>query len=337
MRKAVPVFLAAMLILLCGFVANLSFGAGVWQFDAFFRAITQFDPTSYEQSVIVYQRMPRAMIAIYAGAMTAVSGMVLQGLIANPLAAPSTLGINAGAAFFVVAGALFFNLGLFAQGAAALAGGVCGFLTCFLVARLAGRVNDPRGLSLILSGALTSMFFAGLTSALLLADPGLRTQFLGWVSGNINHVYFERLGAFWWLGILCLTVLLAIVRPMTLIQLGPEKATSAGVNVRLIYVVALTATVIATASAVAVCGPIGFVGLVVPHMVRPLTGNHFARALPVSALFGASICLIADLIAREAFQPYVLHTGPLLDLLGGLLFVVIVKRFYLSNSVRAST
>jgi iron complex transport system permease protein len=218
------------------------------------------------------------------------------------------------------------------QGLVALAGAGFGFAACFFVARLAGRSNDPRGLSLILAGALVSMLLIGVTNALLLSNPTRRAEFLSWVGGNINHVYAERLFDFWWIGAIALVILWAVARPLTLVLLGAEKAASAGVNVTRISRIALFATMLASGSAVAICGPIGFVGLIVPHMIRPLVGVNFTLALPASALVGAGLCVLADLGAQTLFAPYVVNTGLFMDLLGGLVFIVIVKRFYLSPS-----
>lgn len=144
---------------------------------------------------------------------------------------------------FVVAGAYLFNLGLMAQGIAALAGALFGFAACLTLSRVARRPADPRGLPLILAGALLSMLFIGIANAFLLSDPARRTDFLGWVTGNINHVYADRLYAFWWIGAASLLLLAALARPLTLILLGPEKAASAGVNVDLVSRLAIGATV----------------------------------------------------------------------------------------------
>jgi iron complex transport system permease protein len=223
------------------------------------------------------------------------------------------------------------------QGIAALAGALAGFLSSLAVARLAGRRNDPRGLSLILSGALVSMLFTGMTNALLLSDPARRADFLSWVTGNINHVYIDRLAMFWWIGALSVAILLLFARPLTLILLGADKAASTGVNVPLVSRLAIGAAVLGSGSAVAVCGPIGFVGLVVPHIVRPFMGNNLVHALPASLIVGAIVGLAADLIAREAFYPYVVNTGLVTDLIGGIVFIVIVKRFYLSPGSREAS
>lgn len=310
-------------------VLNLSHGAGDVTLSDVAQALISFDDTRYEHAIVIYQRLPQALIAIYVGALMAVGGTVLQGLIRNPLASPATLGLNSGAALFVVAGAFLFDFSPVWQGGAALAGSIFGFVACLAVARLVGRTNDPRRLSFILSGVLVSMLLMGMTNALLLSDPSRRVEFLGWVTGNVNHAYVDRLYDFWWIGAVSLAILIGLARPLTLTLLGGEKAASAGVNVTAVSRIALLAVMIGTGSAVAICGPIAFVGLVVPHIARPLVGSGLGLALPAGAAIGASFCLLADLAARILFQPYVLHTGLLLDLLGGLVFIVIVKRFYL--------
>lgn len=331
-----PLFFAVLLLVtMTAFWANLFISTNRIPMAEMLAAVTHFDVDSYDQAIVLYQRLPRALIALYVGACMAASGAVLQGLVRNPLASPSTLGVNSGAAMFVVGGAFVFHLSMEAQGWAALLGGLFGFAVCAAIPRFAGRNSDPRGLTLILSGALVSMLCVGLTNAFLLSDPSRRSDFLSWVTGNINHVYAERLYAFWWIGAAMVLVLVVLARPLTLMLLGDEKAASAGVNVNLVSRLALGASVLASGSAVAICGPIGFVGLVVPHMVRPLVGSHVTYVLPASILVGASVCLLADLLAREAFQPYVLHTGLFMDLLGGVVFVGIVKRFYLSAEARS--
>ena len=330
MRRPGLYFLSALLVLAVTIVVHLLFGFASSQVPGLIEAILRFEAGSFEEAVLLFQRIPRALIATYVGSVTAASGFVLQSLIRNPLASPSTMGINAGAAMFLVAGALVFDIGTALQGVAALAGALFGFLSCLAVARFAGRRNDPRGLSVILSGALVSMLFIGITNALLLSDPARRSDFLSWVTGNINHAYIDRLEVFWWIGALSIGVLFFLARPLTLILFGAEKAASAGVNVPVATRLAFTAAAVGSGSAVAICGPIGFVGLVVPHIVRPFVGNNLLVALPASMITGSIVCLLADLIAREALQPFVLSTGLVTDLIGGIVFVAIVKRFYLS-------
>lgn len=323
-------FIFATVTLLVVFLFSLAFGTHIVSFSQLYAALTQPEPQNQQQAIVLYQRLPRALIALYVGAMMACSGLVFQARLSNPLASSSTLGINAGAVLFVIASHVFFAFDLILQGIAALAGGLFGYLSSLAVARFTGAFNALHGLLLILSGSLISMLYLGIANALLLAHPEVRAEYLSWLAGAINHAYITRLHGFWWFGLLALAVLLLLARPLTLILLGNEKALSIGINAALVSRIALSAAIVAASSAVAICGPIGFVGLVVPHIVRPLVGQHFLQALPACALVGASVCLLANLGAQTLFQPYVVNTGILMDLLGSLFFIWVIRNRYLS-------
>lgn len=328
-KRAAGLVMAAGLLLL-GLMTSLAVGEVSLPPRDVLSALIRFDDSQQSHYIVIYQRLPRALIAIFAGATTAMSGAMLQGLLRNPLASPSLLGVSGGAALFTVAGVFFLNLGLAAQGVAALAGGGAGFAATVAVARMVGLRNDPRGLALILSGAIVSIFCTAAAQAVLLSDPLRRSDMLSWLTGNINHAYFPRLEQFWWIGVLGMIAMLALARSATLVAFGADKAASLGINVGRVRMASLTAAVLASAAAVAVCGPVGFVGLIVPHLVRPFTGFAFPALLTGSALLGAAICLGADLLARILFAPHVPSTGVIMELIGGLVFIVIVRRFYLS-------
>lgn len=324
---------AALIALLAALAASLGIGATPIPPLTVLGALTAFDPDSLDHFVVLTQRLPRALIAVYAGAVLASGGAAMQAITGNPLASPSTLGVSAGAMLGMLLSVFLFDASLPVQGLAALGGGFCGFVMTLTVARLTGLGPDPRGLPLILSGALTAMLLAGLSAALLLTDPARRTEYLSWLAGNINHFYADRLALFWPMGIAAMLMLLALARPLTLIGLGREQAAAMGVPVAPVTRAALFAVVLGASSATAICGPIGFVGLVVPHLVRPFCGGRLARILPVAALTGAALCLLSDVLARRAFAPFTLHTGVLLELVGGLCFGILVYRLYLSPGV----
>ena len=327
-------FITATVLVLIIFYISLSWGNHFSSPLTVFQSLFTTPISSYEQAAIIYQRLPRALIALYAGAILATSGLVFQTLIRNPLASSSSLGVNAGATFFVVASALIFNVPLSYQAIFALLGGISGFLLCFAIARLARQSGNSQnsnayGLALILSGTLVAMLLIGLSNALLLAYPARRSEFLSWIAGNINHVYIDRLYQFWWIGGLSFCMIFLLTKPLTLILLGNDKAISMGVRVTFISRLALTLAIISSSAAVAVCGPISFIGLVVPHMIRPLVGQNFKFTFPASALLGAILCLIASLLSQNLFTPFIINTGVILDLLGGLVFILLIRKFYI--------
>ncbi|MFD1710586.1 FecCD family ABC transporter permease [Ottowia flava] len=311
---------------------SLMLGATHYGWRQVAAALLAFDDADYDQSVIVLQRLPRALMAMFAGAATACAGAVLQAMLRNPLASPSLLGVSSGAAMCVLLVAAALPGAIDWQGLAAMAGGCLGLLASMAVARWVGSVDgNGRGLSLVLAGALVSMFCTAIANALMLTDPQRRDAFMHWLLGNINHVYADRLAQFWPLGCAGMMLLLVLARPLTLLSLGEDKAAAAGVNVPLLSRLALLGVALACSAAVAVCGPLGFVGLAVPHMVRPVMGAALTRLLPGCMLSGALVCLLADMAARTVFAPHALHTGVLLELCGGLAFIAIVRRIYVAR------
>ncbi|CAM1647415.1 ABC transporter [Bartonella choladocola] len=327
-------WLSCIIIFLVVFYLSIAWGGTFSSPSEVFRVLISRKPESYEQASILYQRFPRAMIAIYAGLIMASSGLVFQGLIRNPLASASSLGVNAGATLFVVGSALIFEANLAEQGSAALLGGLFGFLLCTTIAKIAGVSEKTTGLMLILSGSLTTMLLIGLSNALLLSYADRRSEFLSWIAGNINHAYIDRLYEFWWIGLIALVFVFLLSKPLTLILLGNEKASSMGVRTVAISRFAMACAIVASCSATAVCGPISFIGLIVPHMVKPLVGQDFRLTLPASALIGAILCLLASSVSQNAFQPYVVNTGIILDLFGGIVFILLIRKFYVSPQNR---
>ncbi|WP_172329464.1 iron ABC transporter permease [Mangrovicoccus sp. HB161399] len=323
MSPALPL---AALACAAAFIASLCTGAAPIPPATVLAALFAPDPDSLDHYLVLHQRLPRALIALHAGALLAASGAVLQALARNPLAAPSTLGLTGGAALAVVACSMALALPPLGLGLAAFAGGLGGIAASAGLARIAGAGRDPRGLSLILAGALVSMLCMALANALLLADPARRSEMLGWLAGTVNHAHADRLAALWLPGLAALGVLTALSRPLTLIALGPDKAASAGVPVAAVTRAALGAAALAAAAATAVTGPLAFLGLAVPHLLRPFTGAALTRLIPAAALAGAALCLLADIAARTAFAPYELQAGILLDLAGGLGFLFLVRR-----------
>ena len=335
-RALLACALAGTLALLAALLLSLMAGATHYGWRQVAAALLAFDDADYDQTVIVLQRLPRALMAVFAGAATACSGAVLQAMLRNPLASPSLLGVSSGAAMCVLLTAAALPAAVGWQGPAAVAGGCLGLLASMAVARWVGSVDgNGRGLSLVLAGALVSMLCTAIANALMLTDPQRRDAFMHWLLGSVNHVYADRLAQFWPMGCAGMALLLALARPLTLLSIGEDKAAAAGVNVPLVSRLALLAVALACSAAVAVCGPLGFVGLAVPHMVRPVTGAALTRLLPGCMLAGALVCLLADMVARTAFAPYVLHTGVLLDLCGGLAFIAVVWRFYVMGGWHA--
>lgn len=323
----------------CGFTAlifssvfSLTLGASGISLADIWAALTAFDDQSYDHFIIRHQRLPQITIAAVVGGALATSGAVLQGLMNNPLASPSLLGIASGATLFTVIFGFAIGIPLIWQGPIAFAGGLFGLASAIGLARLASGGKDPRGLTLILAGALVSMLYAALAQAVLLADATLRQATLGWVTGNINFAYADRLMLMAPLALAAVLGLWVFARPATLLTLGVDTAAAAGLEARRLWWLIIGLATLASSAAVTICGPVGFVGLVVPHILRPFAGADLRRAIPANMLFGAAFVILADVVARTAFAPRIANTGVVMDLLGGLVFIWLVRRVYLRPS-----
>jgi iron complex transport system permease protein len=305
------------LILAAGASLTIGRGGSLALFDLF-----ASDPAS--AAVILWQlRLPRLLLGILVGASLGLSGAVLQGLLRNPLAEPSLLGTSSGAALGAVI-VFYFGLG----GVFALPlGGMAGALAALaLIYGLAGRRPDT--LTIILAGIAINAFAGALTSlALNLApNPYAALEIVFWLLGSLADRGFDQI----WLAlppILVGWVLLASsARALDALTLGEDTAHSLGFSPAWVNARAIIGTALAVGAAVAVTGVIGFVGLVVPHLLRPLVGYRPGRLLLPSALGGAALLTAADCLARGLAYGPELQLGVVTAILGAPFFLYLLTR-----------
>ena len=277
-------------------------------------------PRSY--NIIRHVRLPRVLAALLVGAALSVSGTVLQGVLANPLAGPNIIGVNAGSGFFVLAASLLFP-GRWELVPLAAFGGA--LLACGIIYALAASTGASR-ITIVLAGVAVSGFFGAGSDAITVLAPdtwlGANTFLVGGFSGvSAEAIRF----ALWYiLGGLLLALLLS--HDLNILSLGEEMARSLGLSVgvcRLLFV--LTAAVLA-GGAVSLGGLLGFVGLIVPHAARFLAGEDNRLLIPAAALLGASFVVGCDLLSRLLFAPYELPVGILLNFLGAPFFLWLLFR-----------
>lgn len=254
------------------------------------------EPSAGQLYVVWSLRLPEALLAASVGAALAVSGAVFQTTLRNPLADPLLLGVAAGASL-----AASIAIGLGASGgvvpAAAATAGAGG--TLVFVFAVAGRRGRFEPATMVLAGVVASTFYSAITLFLLAVSPGRSVgRILQWTMGSFADPGFAKLT---WAGpalaILCVASFLG-ARPLNLFVLGDDAARSAGLAVGPVRVVLYAAGAALTGVSVASAGVVGFVGLVVPHLARGLFGPDHRVALPASALLGASLCVLADAVAR---------------------------------------
>ncbi|MSP21370.1 MAG: iron ABC transporter permease [Alphaproteobacteria bacterium] len=268
-------------------------------------------------------RLPRSLLALTVGATLGLSGAALQGLLRNPLAEPGLVGVSATAALGAV---VVFYFGLSAQFSLALPlGGITGaFIAVALLYGLAGR--EPGVLTLILCGVAVSSFAAALTSlALNLApSPYAALEIVAWLLGSLADRSMDHV----WLALPLMlagwALLLSAGSALDALTLGEDAARTLGISLPRARLQVVLGTALAVGAAVSVTGGIAFVGLVVPHLLRPLVGYEPGRLLPLSALGGAALLLAADILVRLTSGPIELKLGVLTALVGAPFFLYLI-------------
>ena len=277
---------------------------------------------------IVWQiRLPRVLLAAAVGAALTTAGTVVQALVRNALADPFLLGVSSGAsvgATAVLLFGVFASLGVWAISVGSVLGALASMVAVFLVSR-AGRQLSPT--QLILCGVVLSALFESITSFLIFkGNPQATQSVLFWLLGSFGNANWTQLPIPAVGLVVAMAYLLAQARPLNALAMGAEPAASLGVDVdglrRNLFVV----TSLMVGVAVAVSGVIGFVGLVVPHIVRLFVGSDHRRVLPVGVLFGASFMVAGDLLARTIVAPQEMPIGVITAFIGAPTLIVLIRR-----------
>jgi iron complex transport system permease protein len=283
------------------------------------------DPTTI--AIVRRLRLPRALLAALVGGSLAASGATFQALLRNPLAEPYILGVSGGAAVGAV-GAIVLT-GAPASGAmvalSAFAGAILAILLVFRVAASVGKALDTR--VLLLAGVVVGAFFnACILLALTFADTESFRSAMFWMMGSFSGATWRGIGTMAGAMVPALLLLFALARPLNLFAVGEETAAFLGVRTERTKLLAYGTASLLTAAAVAVSGVIGFVGLVVPHVVRMLWGGDHRFLLPASVLLGATFAVLADTLARTAAAPTELPIGVVTAFVGVPFFVYLLRR-----------
>jgi len=277
---------------------------------------------SDQASVIILQlRLPRALAALVTGALLAMAGAYMQILLRNPLADPYVLGVSGGAAVGAL-GALMLGLGSAVISGSALGGALVSML---LVFGLSHRHNNVHSEHLLLTGIVVATGWGALISFLLATSPDQQLRgMLFWLMGDMSHTGMPALESLVLLA--CLIISLPLAPRLNLYAHGPLRAAALGVAIQPLQWTLFVLASLMTATAVQLAGAIGFIGLVVPHIMRRLIGSDHRYLLPASALGGAILLLLADTLARTILSPMQLPTGVLTAMLGVPLFLYLLNR-----------
>ncbi len=315
---------AALLVLLALAVfVSLTFGARDVAWADIAAALTRAPDTIAKAAVAA--RIPRTALALLAGAALGLAGAAMQGLTRNPLADPGILGTNAGAALAVVIGLAWFGMEsatlyvwIAILGAGLAAAGV------YAIASLG--IGGATPLKLALAGAALSAAMASFTTAVILPRGDIGGLAQSWMIGGVGGARWDQIAPV--LPFLAAGALaaLASARKLNLLALGEDTAQALGENVTLARILGAGAAIVLSGATTALCGPIGFVGLVVPHACRLVFGVDYRLILPASALSGAALLVLADVAGRLIARPGEVDAGIVTAFIGAPVFIWIVRQ-----------
>jgi iron complex transport system permease protein len=334
MKKLNPFLLSVVLLVIAALLSLMVGSAAIpprTVLDVIVSAVrgvpAALDPDGTYATILFSLRLPRLILLILVGASLAGSGAAYQGLFRNPLADPYLIGVASGAGLGAVTAMTiqwpYTTLGLLAVPLSALIGGISAVLVVTVLARVGKTVPTT---NLILAGVVVSSFCTALSSLLMINSSGELRRALVWLLGGSTMSGWGPVLAVLPYTLVGGAILLFIGHPLNVLQFGDEQAKQLGVPAARMRALTVIAATMMTAAAVAYAGIIGFVGLVVPHLIRMIWSGDYRKLIPLSFLGGASLLLITDVVARTAMAPQEIPVGIITALIGAPFFLWILQR-----------
>jgi len=307
------------------FVASIAFGQTRIAFGTVVDAFFHYDQHSTEHLIITTTRLSRAVIAAVIGASLAIAGALMQALTRNPLASPSIFGINAGAVFFVVMAITFFSMHSLSQymWIAFIGAGVSAIMV-YMLGSLGRDGLSP--IKIVLAGSAITALFVSLTQGLLVVSEQNLQAVLFWLAGSVAGRSLEMLEPVMPFMAAAWGIALLIGRSVNILTSGDDIAKGLGQRTVAVKMLMAVVIVILAGGSVAIGGSIGFIGLIVPHIVRGLVGVDYRWIIPFCAFIGASLLLLSDVAARFIIMPQEVPIGVMTALIGTPFFIYIARR-----------
>lgn len=324
-NKSKVYFLAFLTILLViSFWGSLLLGYIKTSFMDLINTYSNFTGTT-ENIILKTSRMPRAITALFIGASLGLSGLLMQTLTKNPMASPGLLGVNSGASFFMVLAFSYFPklsqnyIIVFSFAGAALA--------VIIVYALAGGIKGSiQTFDLTLAGAAVSAFFTSFTQILLFKDQKTMEEVLFWLTGSVEGRSLSTLINVIPYMLISFIICFMIAKKLNIFSLGEEIARGLGLNTHLLKIQLMLLVIILAGASAAVAGPIGLVGLIVPHLTVSLVGSEFKWSIPYSILLGSIFLLLADIGSRFIIFPKEIPVGAVTAIIGTPFFIYIARK-----------
>ena len=324
LSKSIGIYIISFIFLGICILASLAWGSRYIDFREVINALMDSSNTSFN-ALVVRERIPRTVFSLIAGACLGVSGALMQSITRNPIADPSILGVNTGASLFVVAGITFFNLST-ANGYIwfAIAGASISAICVYGIASIGAGGVTP--IKLALAGASISAILSSLVSLIILPRADVMDAYRFWQVGSLSGATWEGITSV--LPFLVVGLIISIISTPALnaLALGDEVATGLGVNTGLVRLACAIAGVVLCGATTAIAGPIGFVGLMIPHTIRLIFGSNMKHLVPMSAIGGAILLTVSDVIGRVIGSPSELEVGIITAFLGAPILIIIARK-----------
>lgn len=324
LTKTIGIYLGSILFLGLCVLASLAWGSKNVGFSEAINALLNSTDLSFSE-LVVRERIPRTIFGIMAGASLGISGALMQSITRNPIADPSILGVNTGASLFVVIGIAFFNINSANQYIwLALAGAGITAVIVYFIGSIGNGGATP--IKLALAGAATSAVLTSLVSAIILPRSDAMDKFRFWQVGSIGGANWDSIRLILPFVIVGLIISIAATPALNVLALGDDVATGLGVNIGVIRIICAVAGVILSGATTAIAGPISFIGLMIPHTIRLIFGSNLNGIVPLSAIGGAALLIISDVIGRVIGSPGEVQVGIITAFIGAPILIMIARK-----------
>ncbi|WP_097164011.1 iron ABC transporter permease [Enterobacter sp. CC120223-11] len=307
--------------------ALIQLGLGARDISPFtvLQALVDYNPQNFDQRIVVELRLRRLLAALLVGGSLGVAGVLLQTLIRNPLGEPHILGLNAGASLAVVAGSA---LGFQSAGQPLIAAVGAGLLFSVVMLLSAAGRGGATPLKVTLCGVALSAFVSSLTAAVLILNEQTLLALRTWLAGDLSGIHAATLMTATYPALAGFLLACVLAPRLNALALGDSVAQGLGVNLLRTRLLGMLATALLCGASVAVAGPVGFIGLLVPHLIRRLATDDLRYAMLLAVPTGGLLLLLADILARTLLAPQELATGAVTALVGAPVFILLAARCF---------
>ena len=317
--KALILF-SAFVLLIVLFVCSICVGAVNIPLVKLFKIITNANTEQSLDQIFYFVRLPRSLAAMFAGMALAMSGVILQTVLNNPMCSPNIIGVNSGAGLFMIISTAFFPTMSAFSPVAAFLGSLFAVSVVYFIAKTRGSSK----LSIVLGGIAVSSLLSAFTDAVITIVPDAKIARVDFMIGSFAGVTIENIKFALPYIITGIIISLILCVDINILSLGDSMATSLGLKVSLVRAVFLVTSALLAGAAISLGGLIGFVGLIVPHISKMLIGTDHKYLLPLTTILGGAFCLLCDILSRVLFIPFEIPVGIIMSLLGSPFFIWLI-------------